>query len=146
MEGLFLPLLLMLVVAIPLFLGSRKQKQAAARQQELQNNLTEGDRVMTTSGLYATVADTSGDTTIDLEIAPGVVTTWLRQAVREKVEPVVEDDVLDDADETDSATEASVIEPATGVEPVKTDSAEDEKKAAEKAGPQIAPPLEHGKK
>ncbi|UJW28904.1 preprotein translocase subunit YajC [Saccharothrix sp. AJ9571] len=147
MEGLFLPLLLMLVVAIPLFLGSRKQKQAAARQQELQNNLAEGDRVMTTSGLYATVADTGGDTTIDLEIAPGVVTTWLRQAVREKVEPVVEDDVLEDADEIDSATDASIIEPTTGIgEPVKTDSAEDEKKVAEKAGPQIAPPLEHGKK
>ncbi|MBN6040886.1 preprotein translocase subunit YajC [Amycolatopsis sp. 195334CR] len=142
MEGLFLPLLLMLVVAIPLFLGSRKQKQAVARQQELQNNLAEGDRVMTTSGLYATVSDTSGDTTIDLEIAPGVVTTWLRQAVREKVEPVVEDDTDDDAD---SATDATIIESTTGIEE-SAKSDEDEKKEAEKAGPQIAPPLEHGKK
>ncbi|AXB41851.1 preprotein translocase subunit YajC [Amycolatopsis albispora] len=140
MEGLFLPLLLMLVVAIPLFLGSRKQKQAVQRQQELQNNLVEGDRVMTTSGLYATVADTSGDTTIDLEIAPGVVTTWLRQAVREKVEPIVEDD---EADETES-DETPVIESATEVETAKSD--EDEKTEAEKAGPQVAPPLEHGKK
>ncbi|MGC7100236.1 preprotein translocase subunit YajC [Amycolatopsis lurida] len=145
MEGLFLPLLLMLVVAIPLFLGSRKQKQAVARQQELQNNLAEGDRVMTTSGLYATVSDTSGDTTIDLEIAPGVVTTWLRQAVREKVEPVVEDDEVD-TDDADSATGTSVIESATGTEETSAKSDEDEKKEAEKAGPQIAPPLEHGKK
>ncbi|QFU88668.1 preprotein translocase subunit YajC [Amycolatopsis sp. YIM 10] len=147
MEGLFLPLLLMLVVAIPLFLGSRKQKQAVARQQELQNNLAEGDRVMTTSGLYATVSDTSGDTTIDLEIAPGVVTTWLRQAVREKVEPVVEDDEVD-TDDADSATETSVIESTTGIEEsAKSDGVvADEKKEAEKAGPQIAPPLEHGKK
>lgn len=146
MEGLFLPLLLMLVVAIPLFLGSRKQKQAVARQQELQNNLAEGDRVMTTSGLYATVSDTSGDTTIDLEIAPGVVTTWLRQAVREKVEPVVEDDTDDET--ADSATETSIIESTTGIEEsAKADSVVDnEKKETEKAGPQIAPPLEHGKK
>lgn len=146
MEGLFLPLLLMLVVAIPLFLGSRKQKQAAQRQQELQNNLVEGDRVMTTSGLYATIADTSGDTTIDLEIAPGVVTTWLRQAVREKVEPVIEDADVDEAGEADSATETSIIDSTPVIdEPAKLGS-EDEKKAAEKAGPQIAPPLEHGKK
>lgn len=99
MEQLFLPLLLMLVVAIPLVMGTRKQKRAAQEQQKLQGSLSEGDRVMSTSGLYGTVADTSSDTTIDIEIAPGVVTTWLRQAVREKVAPEVADEVEAD-DET----------------------------------------------
>ncbi len=102
MDGLILPLLLMLVVALPLVLSTRKQKKLIAEQQEMQNSLTEGDRVMTTSGLYATVADASDDTTIDLEIAEGVVTTWLRQAVRERIVPSSE---VDDAEETTTASE-----------------------------------------
>jgi preprotein translocase subunit YajC len=137
MNQLLLPLLLMLVVAVPLVMGSRKQKRAAAAQQELQNGLGEGDRVMTTSGLYGTVADTSSETTIDVEIAPGVVTTWLRAAVREKVQPeVIEEDSLESEveDDASSLTEAS---PAVDV------AVEDEK---EKSTAQIAPPLEHGKK
>ncbi|RSN54495.1 preprotein translocase subunit YajC [Amycolatopsis sp. WAC 04182] len=135
MNQLLLPLLLMLVVAIPLVMGTRKQKKAAAAQQELLSSLAPGDRVMTTSGLYASVADASADTTIDLEIAPGVVTTWLRQAVREKVEPVVETDV-DDADTIDD--EAVVEEPAI--------ESKDDERVEEKSSAQIAPPLEHGKK
>lgn len=132
MNQLLLPLLLMLVVAIPLVMGTRKQKKAAAAQQELLSSLAPGDRVMTTSGLYASVADASADTTIDLEIAPGVVTTWLRQAVREKVEPVVETD--EDTVDTDEVVEEPVIE------------SKDEERVEEKSGAQIAPPLEHGKK
>ncbi|EME51641.1 preprotein translocase subunit YajC [Amycolatopsis decaplanina] len=136
MNQLLLPLLLMLVVAIPLVMGTRKQKKAAAAQQELLSSLAPGDRVMTTSGLYATVADATADTTIDLEIAPGVVTTWLRQAVREKVEPVVETDVddTDTTDATDEVVEAPVVE------------SKDDERVEEKSGAQIAPPLEHGKK
>ncbi len=132
MNQLLLPLLLMLVVAIPLVMGTRKQKKAAAKQQELLSSLAPGDRVMTTSGLYASVADASADTTIDLEIAPGVVTTWLRQAVREKVEPVVETD--EDTLDADEVVEEPVIE------------SKDEERVEEKSGAQIAPPLEHGKK
>ncbi|KAA9154802.1 preprotein translocase subunit YajC [Amycolatopsis acidicola] len=134
MNQLFLPLLLMLVVAIPLVMGSRKQKRAAQEQKNLQTSLSEGDRVMTTSGLYGTVADTSDETSIDIEIAPGVVTTWLRQAVREKVAPPV-DEI---EDETEESPEES---PATSAEAITEAPAEEEK-----AGPQIAPPLEHGKK
>ena len=40
---------------------------------------------MTTSGLRATVVDASYEETIDLEIADGVVTTWVRAAVKSKV-------------------------------------------------------------
>jgi len=135
MNQLLLPLLLMLVVAIPLVMGTRKQKKAAAAQQELLSSLAPGDRVMTTSGLYATVADASADTTIDLEIAEGVVTTWLRQAVREKVEPVVEtDEDATDVTDTDEVVEAPVVE------------SKDDERVEEKSGAQIAPPLEHGKK
>lgn len=136
MNQLLLPLLLMVVVAVPLVMGSRKQKRAAAAQQELQGSLSEGDRVMTTSGLYGTVADTSSETTIDVEIAPGVVTTWLRQAVREKVQPEAEELSMDDSEKIED--DASSLTEATPA--IEADH------AGEKSTAQVAPPMEHGKK
>lgn len=100
MESLFFPLLLIAALALPLVLGSRRQKRAMAEAQRLQESLVEGDRVMTTSGLHATVVSTADESTVDLEIAPGVRTTWLRAAIREK---------LTDTD-TDSATDEDVTE------------------------------------
>ncbi|RLK62061.1 preprotein translocase subunit YajC [Actinokineospora cianjurensis] len=100
MNQALLPLLLIAVLAIPLILGSRRQKKMVAQQQELQNSLTVGDRVMTTSGLYGTVSDISDDASIGIEIAPGVETVWLRQAIREKVGP----DVVDEDDDVAELT------------------------------------------
>src|SRR3954465_4525341 len=78
--------LLILVLFIPIFLSGRKQKRQMAEMQSLQSSLHPGDVVMTTSGLRGTVVDASYEETIDLEIAEGVVTTWIRAAIREKVE------------------------------------------------------------
>ncbi|USX52142.1 preprotein translocase subunit YajC [Lentzea sp. HUAS12] len=110
--SLLFPLLLVLL-AVPLFLSARKQKRAMAEQQQLQNSLAPGDKVMTTSGLYGTVADASHDTTIDIEISEGVVTRWLRAAIREKVAETEEAVVVDDkADEDEEpAITAQVAEP-----------------------------------
>jgi preprotein translocase subunit YajC len=135
MQQLLLPLLLVLVLAVPLVMSTRKQKKQQAAQQELQNSIAPGDRVMTTSGLYGTVADASGDNTIDIEIAPGVVTTWLRLAVREKVEPVVETDEDATDDVVDAPAEESIIESGSGI-----------KDEEPQTTAQVAPPLEHGKK
>lgn len=85
MEPLLLTLLLVAALALPLILGSRRQKQAVAEAQRLQESLADGDRVMTTSGLQARVVSTADDSTVDLEIAPGVRTTWVRAAIREKL-------------------------------------------------------------
>lgn len=117
LSSLMFPLLLVLL-AVPLFLSARKQKRAMAEQQQLQSSLQPGDKVMTTSGLYGTVADASHDTTIDIEISEGVVTRWLRAAIREKVEDT------DEAVAEDSAVEAD--------EPV--------------AAAQVAEPLDHNAK
>ncbi len=84
MESLIFPLLIALL-AVPLFLQARKQKKAMKEQQQLQNSLATGDRVMTTSGLFGTIVGTTDDT-IELEVAPNLVTIWVRAAVREKVE------------------------------------------------------------
>jgi preprotein translocase subunit YajC len=85
LTSLLFPLLLVLLF-VPLFFSFRRQKRVAAQQQELLNSLQPGDRIMTTSGVYGTIAEVSeDDDTIKIEIAPGMVTTWLRQAIREKV-------------------------------------------------------------
>jgi preprotein translocase subunit YajC len=82
--GLLFPLLILLLF-IPIFLSGRKQRRQAVQMQQLQGSLQPGDVVTTTSGLRGTVVDASYEDTVDLEIADGVVTTWLRAAVREKV-------------------------------------------------------------
>jgi preprotein translocase subunit YajC len=91
---LLIPLLLVVLVGF-MFFGTRKQKRAVQQQQDMQKSLSFGDRVMTTSGLYATVVSTSDDT-IELELAPGFITTWLRAAVREKVVESVPEELVDD--------------------------------------------------
>jgi preprotein translocase subunit YajC len=104
-----LPLLLMFgLLGLMMYFMSRRQRKAQEQQQQLQKSLNVGDRVMTTSGLYGTVVDTSSDTSITLEVSPGMETEWLRAAVREKVvEDVedVEDDVVEDVDEEPEAVE-----------------------------------------
>ncbi|QQQ78425.1 preprotein translocase subunit YajC [Saccharothrix sp. 6-C] len=113
LSSLMFPLLLVLL-AVPLFLSARKQKRAVAEQQALLNSLEPGDRVMTTSGLYATVAGVNDDdNTIELEIADGVITTWLRQAIREKVVVDTESDaVVDDVEDVDVVDETADVERA----------------------------------
>ena len=114
---ILLPLLLAALI-IPLLLASRKQKRQMGELQKLQSSLNDGDMVMTTSGLRAKVVDASYEDTIDLEIAPGVVTTWVRAAVREKLNP--------EADADNSTEEASTEEPTTaGPSAEPTDSSKD---------------------
>lgn len=100
MDAFLFPILLVGIAAM-LYFQIRKQKRAAQEQQKLQNSLQAGDRVMTTSGLFGTVVETRDDS-IELEIATGVTTTWLRQAVREKVDTA---DAQETSDAEDSAAE-----------------------------------------
>ncbi|MDT5161700.1 MAG: preprotein translocase subunit YajC, partial [Mycobacterium sp.] len=65
-------------------------------------SLTIGDRVHTTSGLQGTITGITDDN-VDLEIAPGVVTTWMKLAVRDRV--------VDDSDEDDSDVVDDVYTP-----------------------------------
>ena len=78
-------------------LPARQRKRMAAQAQALQESLAIGTPVMTTSGLHGTVAGL-GDKTVDLEIAPGVVVDFARQAILEVRKPAVgtTDGVTDD--------------------------------------------------
>lgn len=125
MQQFFLPLLIVLV-AIPLFLQARKQKKTMQEQQKLQNSIGAGDRVMTTSGLYGTVVATTDDT-VDLEIAEGLTTTWLKQAIRERVE------ATDSEDESDEQEELQAAETESAEESTEGSAAEPAEKSAEKS-------------
>jgi preprotein translocase subunit YajC len=94
----FLPLLI--IMGAFMYFASRRQRKAMQATIDLQESLQVGDRVHTTSGLQATIAGI-GDDTVDLEIAPGVVTTWMKLAVRDRVEPDTDElDAIDEAEAT----------------------------------------------
>lgn len=90
---IFLPLLI--IMGAFMYFASRRQKKAMQATIDLHNSLEVGDQVHTTSGLRATITGI-GDDFVELEIAPGVVTTWMKLAVRDRVADDVEDDEDDD--------------------------------------------------
>ena len=63
-----------------------RQRKTLKEVQQLQNELQPGDLVMTTAGLHGKVVRT-GESTLELEIAPGVVSTWDRRVIRERLSP-----------------------------------------------------------
>ena len=97
---IFLPLLI--ILGAFMFFASRRQKKAMQATIDLHNSLTIGDRVHTTSGLQGTITGI-GDDNVDLEIAPGVVTTWMKLAVRDRF--------VDDFDEDDTDVDDDVNTP-----------------------------------
>ena len=98
MEQLFPFVLLAVMLVVLIVLPARQRKRAQAQAAAMQASLEIGTPVMTTSGLHGTVA-ALGDTTVDLEIAPGVVVTFVRQAILEIRRPV-EPTVVADEDTT----------------------------------------------
>jgi preprotein translocase subunit YajC len=111
MESLVLFLPFLLIMGGFMYLASRRQKKAMQATIDLHESLQPGDRVHTTSGLEATVIALSDDT-VDLEIADGVVTTWIKLAIRDKIVPdddfdEDDDDDLDDSDDVQGPADES---------------------------------------
>ncbi|WP_319445110.1 MULTISPECIES: preprotein translocase subunit YajC [unclassified Mycobacterium] len=117
---LFLPLLLLIVLGGFMFMAQRRQKKAMQATIDLHDSLTIGDLIHTSSGLQGTIVGI-GDDTIDLEIAPGVVTTWMKLAVRDRIEPDDDDDD-DEHGEDHYDIESSARDEADPASPPKTDS------------------------
>jgi preprotein translocase subunit YajC len=86
-----LPLLFIAIAVIFLLvLPMRQRNRAMQRAQQLQASLVPGAEVMTTSGLYGTVAFV-GDDTVDLEVSPGITVRWAKAAIAEiKTAPATE--------------------------------------------------------
>lgn len=91
---LFLPFLL--IMGGFMYFASRRQRRAMQATIDLHDSLQPGERVHTTSGLEATIVAIADDT-IDLEIAPGVVTSWMKLAIRDRILP--DDDIDEELNE-----------------------------------------------
>jgi preprotein translocase subunit YajC len=79
---ILLAVMLVVLIVLPARQRRRMQEQAATMQAALEI----GTPVTTTAGLHGTVAGL-GESTVDLEIAPGVVVTFVRQAILEVRRP-----------------------------------------------------------
>jgi preprotein translocase subunit YajC len=85
--GLFFPVILVLGFYLLFIRPARLRQRKAA---ETRTNVAPGVEVVTTAGLIATVVD-SDDETVTLEIAPGVHSKFLKQAIARVVSPDVPD-------------------------------------------------------
>jgi preprotein translocase subunit YajC len=92
----FLPVLI--VLGAFMFFASRRQKRAMQATIDLHESLRVGDRVHTTSGLQGTITRITDDN-VELEIAPGVLTTWMKLAIRDRIEPEILDTEAEDVDD-----------------------------------------------
>jgi preprotein translocase subunit YajC len=97
---------LLIILGAFMFFASRRQKKAMQATIDLHNSLKIGDRVHTTSGLQGEIKAITDDN-VELEIAPGVVTTWMKLAVRDRI---VEDDDLDEDIENAGEPESTATE------------------------------------
>ena len=120
----FLPILLIiLVMMLPLFLLSRSQRKAQARQQELVKKLGVGDEVRTHSGFYGLIVEEYDDVVV-LESEDGTQTKWARMAIAMAVDPVEDEqgETLEGEAVEGEAVEGEAVE---GVAPEGTDSREE---------------------
>jgi preprotein translocase subunit YajC len=106
----FLPLLI--ILGAFMYFASRRQKKAMQATIDLHNSLQIGDRIHTTSGLQGTITGLTDDT-VALEIAPGVVTTWMKMAVRDKIASAADEDVEDEDTEEQSLEPGSTATEVT---------------------------------
>jgi preprotein translocase subunit YajC len=102
--GSILPLILLVVVFY--FLLIRPQRKRQQEAVKMQNSLAPGARVMTTTGLFATVVAVENEDVL-LEVAPGIQTRWVKAAIGRVVAPGDTPAVRDDED-GDNESEATV--------------------------------------
>lgn len=81
------PLILFAIIGVGMyFVFLRPQRNRMRRAQELQRELEPGQMVMTSGGLFGTVAGVDDDAVL-IEVAPGVTTRWARAAIGRVISP-----------------------------------------------------------
>ncbi|MDO4609465.1 preprotein translocase subunit YajC [Corynebacterium sp.] len=97
MDPLLLLILMLILLALPLWQTFRHNKQIRAIR-DMQSRIQVGDRVQTGAGVHG-IVESLGDTTVELTIAQGVTTVWERAAIMRN--HTDEDRIA--ADDTDAA-------------------------------------------
>ena len=95
-------LVLLGLVVLVVVMFSRSQRSKQRRMLEQRKAIDVGAEVVTTAGLIAHVVDMD-DETVTLEIAPGVHSKFLRQAIVRVVEPPGPEEPDSPGDDTTSA-------------------------------------------
>lgn len=92
---ILLLIVLLAIFIVPTFLMSRRQRARMTEIQKLQDSVVPGDRIVTTAGQHATVISTTAET-VDLEIAPGMISTFEKLAIVRVLSKANEPQVLDE--------------------------------------------------
>jgi preprotein translocase subunit YajC len=121
MPTLIFILILFVFVWVFLVLPSRRRQKS---HQAMQDSVGVGDVVITAGGIHGTVQET-GDTDVQLEIAPGVVVTLDRRAIAAVA------DELEDEEEDEEYEEDEEDLDEEPVEEGEVDEAEDPDQAEE---------------
>lgn len=83
-----LPLLIIILLfAAAYFLLIRPRQQKMRQQQAAARQIEVGDDVVTAGGIHGRVVSLGDDDTVEVEVSPGVVLTFLRRAVNAKPRP-----------------------------------------------------------
>lgn len=94
-------LVLLVIVVLAVLLFTRSQRSRQRRMIEQRSAISVGVEVVTTAGLIAHVVDMD-DETVTLEIAPGVHSKFLRQAVVRVVEQPGPDEPVTETPDDDT--------------------------------------------
>jgi preprotein translocase YajC subunit len=108
METLLLPLLLFAAFYFILIRPQQKQRREIA---QVQSTLAPGARVMTGSGLIATIVSVDDDEVV-LEVSPGVTNRYVRRAVMRVVPETTDTLEVDEPGSEDGLT-GGVAKPVT---------------------------------
>ncbi len=108
--GSLLPLVVLAVLFYLLLIRPQRNRQRQA--QALLSKLAPGDQVMTSSGLFGTVAEVEDDA-VYLEVAPDVEIRFLKAAVQRIVTPAGEVVAADEPEVLDADIDAPVDVPAS---------------------------------
>ncbi|MFD9129554.1 preprotein translocase subunit YajC [Kitasatospora sp. NPDC059571] len=98
-------LIIFLLPIAAIFLMFRSQKKRQQQQQSMQATLQPGAGVRTIGGMYALVKAVNEET-VELEIAPGVVTHYTKGAIAAVLEPLEYDAIINGRPQDDEAVEA----------------------------------------
>ncbi|CAM3173607.1 preprotein translocase subunit YajC [Stackebrandtia soli] len=113
--GLLMPLIIILMLAAMYFLMIRPQNKRRREMMEKQRQAGPGMSIVTIGGLHGTIIDTD-DTTVTIEVSPGVMCVYERGAIARVIDDEIETATVEDE------PSAATTEDKPEIEETSTDS------------------------
>ena len=101
---------MVLLLVVMWVLMIRPQRQRQREQQTMIEGASVGDDILTTGGIYGTIAQADGDDIV-VDIADGLSVHMTRRGIAAVLPPEEEEDVDEEHDEDEEAFDAMVDEP-----------------------------------